>query len=646
MADVDMIGKADWTPADLALAVATCPPSEASTVLQTIVAEMKAISGITDPSAASSQLTEPLSKVLLPWYCLEQPLLGLLAKFEAEMASPCSVEGFFKNVPAVRTIVDILIGVSRPQAIRAQVHAARHPWRLCYSPPIASTRFSPDAFAKARREILMAVGCLRFSSRDWTNLQTDARSMRWICLCSVASAIDQVINGHGMKTSKKLPVQNLYAPPVGDRWHQQGVKQVCGGASASNRAAAKRMSMGYQTGKDFPAGLSKHRWLSKIKKDDPAANLKPVTYGFLDGDPHDFSSGMFAAIRTGRVDHAQALLHAPRAVLEPAHFKAVVARGCLLLLELMLHEPVRMEAHTKALAGPAHSLDGRQAVKCYSRHRYQEGCATALWEALIMQGNNEMVECVLNICMKPAHPFFASTMEASQREVFKRAFLLGAAKAGNLQVVNEVMSAMQCSAAQDTMQFSDLFMWQKVLMRILLGSVEEKHPARGNARRMQEYLCTIEAILQHPMAGHASRATFIRPMFSNAATKIGVPVLDMLQSLAPPCDINADLMACAISSEDAAVIAWAAARQPSPTCLPQDAGASWHWHLHDHHVKLYAAAQHQLASILDVLLSEDNSPAKDFPYELTLRICRLLLPPLQQEGPVADMTSIPVSMVE
>ena len=86
MADENIIGRADWTPTDLALAVATTPPSEASTVLRTIVSKLEAISGITDASAVPHHMTESLSKVLQPWYCLEQPLLGLLAKFEAEVS--------------------------------------------------------------------------------------------------------------------------------------------------------------------------------------------------------------------------------------------------------------------------------------------------------------------------------------------------------------------------------------------------------------------------------------------------------------------------------------------------------------------------------------------------------------------------------
>lgn len=445
---------------------------------------------------------------------------------------------------------------------------------------------------------------------------------------------------------RQLHVAPFFVSPTAFFQHGNGAKHAASHHQAVKGPAAVRPaapSVNHQAKRDNPAVNRTAYFPPRRMESNPAAHLKPKRWP-VDADPHDFSSSLLAAIKKDCIDHAQALLHGPRAVLEPFHFEAVVAKGSLPMLELLLLEPVRMEAYMRAPSPPAGPSVGGNYPECYSRHRYQAGCGASLWNALIKQGNGEMAECVLDICMRPAHPFFASTREAANHKCFKSQFLLAAAKVGNLEVVNELLSAIQFCDAQYSLQLTDIHLWQDVLMTILEGTPDKAHPARTDPLCMQRYLCTIQAILQHPSAGHASRATFRHPRFCDAATCMGVPVLDMLQSLRPPCRIGSDLMSSAINSENAEVMAWVAMRQPTGSSFPDATGPSQHWRVQDSQPPLYAAARQQLAHVVHGLFSDTDSPVKDFPLELTQKICRLVLPPLQQELGFGDIASGPVPM--
>lgn len=86
-ADVDMGQNAGKTPEELAaMLLAASNLTDASNILALIVFELKAAPDIPDVSVTPGLVTEILSKALQPWYCLERPLLHLLARFEVQVS--------------------------------------------------------------------------------------------------------------------------------------------------------------------------------------------------------------------------------------------------------------------------------------------------------------------------------------------------------------------------------------------------------------------------------------------------------------------------------------------------------------------------------------------------------------------------------
>ena len=313
-------------------------------------------------------------------------------------------------------------------------------------------------------------------------------------------------------------------------------------------------------GMNNPATAYRFMTCDTKEKYSPTANVKPAVrsnlpkHGPQHSDPDDVSAALLAAIMAGRVNHAKELLRGPRAVLQAAHFRFAVATGGLGMMELLLLEPVMMQADARGLTRPELS---QAALPGGYLHRYHESCGPGLWDALIKYGKTRMTQYVLSICLRPFHPLFASFKAASDHEAYKKGYLLAAATAGDLKVVNDLLSEIQMPLHSHTGMPSDLGLWRSVLMELLVGPSGHMHPAHRDGQSIHAYLSTIHALLQHPVAAHARRATFNNPMFMNAATRVGVPALHMLQFLTPPCSIDQPcLTACAAASGDAGVMAW------------------------------------------------------------------------------------------
>ena len=89
MGDAELMD-VDETPQHLAAMLEASPPSEACKILNTIIKKLRAIPGVTAVSthtAGPSLSADLLSKALQPWFCLEQSLVGLLARLEPQVSS-------------------------------------------------------------------------------------------------------------------------------------------------------------------------------------------------------------------------------------------------------------------------------------------------------------------------------------------------------------------------------------------------------------------------------------------------------------------------------------------------------------------------------------------------------------------------------
>ena len=98
------------------------------------------------------------------------------------------------------------------------------------------------------------------------------------------------------------------------------------------------------------------------------------------------------------------------------------------------------------------------------------------------------------------------------------------------------------------------------------------------------------------------------------AVKIGVPALDKLQSAQFPCAIGSDLLAKAISTNDAETVAWVAHRRPSKqfAMLPADESSAWRRSVPANQAVIYASMRLAYAQTLSRALSEEDSPAPNF----------------------------------